>query len=91
MGKLTLTDSWIYAGKHYGPGEVEIEDEDAYKAIKGKIDAAAKAKADTPAPLTDAEASQAADARIAARDAERAAAEHETQAANRATSEKRVR
>jgi hypothetical protein len=41
--KLNLDQSWIYAGKHYGPGEVEIEDEAAAKAIKGKMDAAAKA------------------------------------------------
>jgi hypothetical protein len=40
MAKLTLDQSWIYAGKHYGPGEVEIEDEAAYKAIKAKMDAA---------------------------------------------------
>ena len=43
MPKLTLDQSWIYAGKHYGPGEVEIDDEEAYKAIKAKMEAAAKA------------------------------------------------
>ena len=82
MPKILLDQSWIFAGKHYGPGEVDIEDQAAYTAIKGKLDAAAKAKADTPAPLTDVEASQQAEARQA---------EAETQAANRAASEKRTR
>jgi hypothetical protein len=45
MGKLNLPESYIFAGKHYGPGEVEIEDEAAFTAIKAKMAAKAEAEA----------------------------------------------
>jgi hypothetical protein len=61
MTKILLDQSWIYAGKFYGPGEVDIEDEEAYTSIKGKIDAAAKATADTLAPVEPQEAAPAAE------------------------------
>jgi DNA uptake protein ComE-like DNA-binding protein len=35
--KLNLPQTYIYAGKFYGPGLVEIEDEEAAKAIGAKL------------------------------------------------------
>jgi len=35
MAKATLDKTWIYAGKFYGPGEVELPDE-AHAALQAK-------------------------------------------------------
>jgi hypothetical protein len=33
MAKVNLTKTWIYNGKHYGPGAVEIADAEVAKAL----------------------------------------------------------
>lgn len=35
MAKVTLTETFLYAGKFYGPGEVDLPD-DAHAALAGK-------------------------------------------------------
>jgi hypothetical protein len=51
MPKLRLSQSYIYAGKHYGPGEVEIADAEAVKALTAREAALRPAP---PAPVTGA-------------------------------------
>jgi hypothetical protein len=51
MPKLRLSQSYIYAGKRYGPGEVEIADAEAAKALTAREAALRPAP---PAPATGA-------------------------------------
>jgi len=53
MPKVTLSQTYLYAGKHYGPGEVEIENEEAAKALTERekaVQGAPAAPAPAPAP-----------------------------------------
>lgn len=49
MPKLNLDKTYLYAGKHYGPGETELSDE-AAKSIQERMDSASKA---APPPVLD--------------------------------------
>ncbi len=53
MAKLNLSQTYVYAGKFYGPGEVDLP-EDAHKALKAREDAL-KAVADTAAEAAEPE------------------------------------
>jgi hypothetical protein len=48
--KLTLDQTYIYNGKFYGPGEVEIEDEEAAQSIRAKLNPAQPDGEAAPAP-----------------------------------------
>jgi hypothetical protein len=49
MATVKLSQTYLYAGKHYGPGEVEIADAEAAKALTAR-EAALRPPA--PAPPT---------------------------------------
>jgi hypothetical protein len=36
MATVKLSQTYLYAGKHYGPGEVEIADAEAAKALTAR-------------------------------------------------------
>jgi hypothetical protein len=48
--KLTLDQTYIYNGKFYGPGEIEIEDEEAAQSIRAKLNLAQQDGDAAPAP-----------------------------------------
>lgn len=49
MPKVTLSQTYVFAGRHYGPGEVDVADEETARALRDR-DAAVQG---APAPQMD--------------------------------------
>jgi hypothetical protein len=52
MAKVTLSQTYLYGGKHYGPGVVEIADADAAKALTAREAALRPAPPAAPQPVS---------------------------------------